>query len=223
MTRPGIRLIRTLDPARLSSTDYNDISGTKTPQFLFWDQRAERLRKFQIYFLKVRGEFIVFPENTRGFLYYDRKEGQLRFRLTKTKDPNSSFDSGKDLLLPDGRPWHSVPRFSNNTKKFSQLALITFLRQDGLISKSLDGDDFPRMKKRYGPRQLTRFGDPFTLNLSSSKIWLRHFNLDGRVALNNPLAFRRPSSSSITYLYEGKLSLFASRLVSDLCIPCSLP
>lgn len=153
-----------------------------------------------------------FPENTKGFLYYDRKEGQLRFRLTKTKNPKRSFGRGKDLLSPDGRPWHSVPRLFKNKKT---TGLSTLLVQDGLLSKNLDGDDLPRMKQRSGPRWISKFGVPFTINLSSSMTWFHYLDHNNRAAIGNPLSAGGPQSSRYTYFFKGKRFSFPSKSVCD--------
>ena len=56
------------------------------------------------------GIYPAYPANTKGFLYYSippekpRIAGELRFRVTSTQDA-ASFESGSDLLLPDGRLW----------------------------------------------------------------------------------------------------------------------
>lgn len=145
-------------------------------------------------------------------MYFDHQRGQLRFRLTKTKNPDRSFKIGKDLLLPDGRPWHSFPRWSQNSK---ESAFTTFLRQ-GLPLKSLHDDGLPNIRRRR--IEVHKFGEPFAVRLSSRWINVRNSTLHpgplgGYMFIRNPLSFG--TFPTITHFFKGKRTLFHLMQVLD--------
>ncbi len=88
--------VQTLNPKNLTEYDFRDISGRETASPL--------IGRFK--YLK----YGVYPKQTTGFNYYwthpdlPATAGQLRFRLTPSRDP-SLFKSGSDLLRPNGLPW----------------------------------------------------------------------------------------------------------------------
>ena len=80
-----------------------------------------------------------YPPNTKAFLYYftpperPRIAGELRLRVASSDDP-ASFESGSDLLLPNGRPW-SRPLYCLSNY---YLPLYKKLREDQLVPDDLD-------------------------------------------------------------------------------------
>lgn len=163
------RLIETLDPAHLRPSDFHDISGERTPIYRHptitdhtaWAPRYSSPRISPI---------IPFPPNTHGFLYYtslasarppvpDNRSselGQIRFRITPSSDP-SSFAHGKDLLMPNGLTWHSVPRAPYNYRNGRPSFLWKLLLRDGLVSDAITYTH----RQRHSSDDLTRFGQPF--------------------------------------------------------------
>ncbi|KAJ7607392.1 hypothetical protein FB45DRAFT_687315, partial [Roridomyces roridus] len=105
--------LTTLDPARLTSANYLDISNCEGPL----RQQFRRVQSKQIpdphmrqYGLHLRTSDIVFPDNTRGFLYLNSPSDQsplaasLRLRITGSDDPRTMAE-GHDLLMDYGLPW----------------------------------------------------------------------------------------------------------------------
>lgn len=199
------RLIQSLDPAKLSSSDFMDISGLRQPCISFYDPHAGHHRSFRIFHTSSK-RFTVFPGNTKGFLYYHQQLGQLRFRLTETMDPGRSFDDGKDLHLPNGRPWYIIPRRSVNAEG---TVLRTFLQQDGLFLDTIDNNGPPgSIKQRSAARWwLTKFRDPFVLDLSGLGTYLRYNNLSNHLAkFGNPLSCHDPRKKK--FFFKGKSPFF---------------
>ncbi|KAG6875518.1 hypothetical protein C0993_008848, partial [Termitomyces sp. T159_Od127] len=99
------RTIGTLDPNRLKSCDYMDISGKASVQLKRPNSRLECKIWYNNHATKS-----YFPSNTQGFLYLWLKPGlpvlsaQIRFRLTSSDDP-TQFEKGTDLFK-DGQPWN---------------------------------------------------------------------------------------------------------------------
>ncbi|KZP28515.1 hypothetical protein FIBSPDRAFT_1039621 [Athelia psychrophila] len=92
------RPVQTLDPTKLLSSDWLDLSRLSTATV---DVKGAQV---QLTYFKRR-----FPDNTSGFLYYHSSpgashfNGDVRFRVTPSKDP-SSFASGHDLEF-NMTPW----------------------------------------------------------------------------------------------------------------------
>lgn len=104
------RIITEVNPERVRSGDFIDVSGIVYPACYLQD--AETCAPFSLYYHTPHGvrRPLPFPLGTHGFLYYHRgdpahlAEAQLRFRVT-TDDRQESFATGRDLLLPNGLPW----------------------------------------------------------------------------------------------------------------------
>jgi hypothetical protein len=96
------RIVSNLDPERLDSADFLDLSGKE-------QTRVNVLGGSLciVYHRPSRNAFMPFPTGAHGFLYA-AEDTRLRFRVTKDANP-ASFLSGWDLLLPDGRPWMVRP------------------------------------------------------------------------------------------------------------------
>ena len=113
----------------------------------------------------------LYPPDTSAFLYYftspekPRIAGELRLRVASSDDI-TSFESGSDLLLPDGQTW-SRPLYV--LSKFYGF-LYNILREDRLVSDDLDTvlSTFPSKKLKYALRQLLyTLNDTFIVDFSS--------------------------------------------------------
>jgi hypothetical protein len=82
---------------------------------------------------------LPYPPDTKAFLYYStppeglRIAGSIRLRVTPSEDP-TSFDSGSDLMTPNGQPWSRplcvLPKMYRS--------LYKKLREERLVSDDLD-------------------------------------------------------------------------------------
>jgi hypothetical protein len=115
-----------------------------------------------------KGMYKPYPPGTKAFLYYSmspekpRIAGELRLRVTSSDDP-ASFESGSDLLRPDGLPW-SRPLYSLS-KHFPPL--YQKLREERFIPDDLDRvlAALPKKKIQYSrSRVLYTLNDTFILN-----------------------------------------------------------
>ncbi|KAJ7027475.1 hypothetical protein C8F04DRAFT_965057 [Mycena alexandri] len=100
------RILSTLNPTYLKSTDYTSLSHHLNPSISF----VPRTPSFTVRFFQKAGKHQPFPPRTRGFFYYHSPlpglpslAGGLRFRLSPRSHP-SSFSDGVDLLH-EGVPW----------------------------------------------------------------------------------------------------------------------
>ncbi|KAJ7038820.1 hypothetical protein C8F04DRAFT_1088631 [Mycena alexandri] len=109
------RILSTLNPLKLQSKDYLDISGHLETTVAFPHSKSGR-GLLSYYSTAPRGtpfQHQPFPSNSRGFLYYSRDpqaaalEGSIRLRLTSDNTP-SSFLDGRDLRLPWGSTWQLI-------------------------------------------------------------------------------------------------------------------
>ena len=110
-----------------------------------------------------------FPPDTNAFLYYfmppekSRTSGELRLRVTASDDP-ASFESGSDLLRPNGQPWSRT--LSILPKYYSPL--YQKLREEGFVPDDLDRvlltspTIIPRCN--LNRRRLYTLNDPFIVN-----------------------------------------------------------
>jgi hypothetical protein len=108
---------------------------------------------------------------SRAFLYYftspdkPRIAGELRFRVASSDDP-ASFESGSDLLKPNGQPW-SRPLYVLS-KYYTPL--YEKLREDRLVPDDLDAvlsTSFPPPFPKYRRSQLLyTLNDVFILDFS---------------------------------------------------------
>ena len=112
-----------------------------------------------------------YPPDTKAFLYYfkspekPRIAGELRLRVTSGNDA-AFFESGSDLLRPDGRPW-SRPLYALS-KIFPHL--YEKLREDQLIPDDLDTVLAALPSKIYQYRRtpaLYSLNDTFIVDFSS--------------------------------------------------------
>ena len=111
----------------------------------------------------------------KAFLYYymspvrPRIAGELRLRVASSDDP-ASFESGSDLLLPNGRAW-TRPLYL--VSKY-YLSLYDKLREDRLIPDDLHAYLSTLPAKRHNlhrSRVLYTFNDAFIIDFSTSAIF----------------------------------------------------
>ncbi|KAF8871895.1 hypothetical protein BD779DRAFT_1680047 [Infundibulicybe gibba] len=134
------RIVSTLDPLHLQSSDFMDISNAVQPTLtLPGIERPGVGLRIVLYYYGGKGQ--PFPDNTRGFFYYCRPPGLpfaasgLRFRVTSGMDPSSAnFDAGEDLLLPLGVPWQVS--FPNIVISSTTTDLRNYLLRCGAITQS---------------------------------------------------------------------------------------
>jgi hypothetical protein len=116
------------------------------------------------------GSLFYSPPDTKAFLYYftpperPRIAGELRLRVASSDDP-ASFESGSDLLKPNGQPW-SRPLYG--LSKY-YIPLYEKLREERLVPDDLDAvlSSFPPRVSRYGRGQLLyTLNDAFTVDFS---------------------------------------------------------
>ncbi|KAF7975775.1 hypothetical protein HWV62_8585 [Athelia sp. TMB] len=163
------RNIQTLIPLRLRSSDYMDlgeltraeaqIHGFKTFIKYTWSRNGHLPRS------------LPFPENARGFLYLHAPldeliaTWQIRFRITDSDSPGS-FNSGVDLLWPDGTPWF----IDVGTPKDPRWALPAI--QERLQYTDVD---------QPAPDPLIQsLGQPFRVDFQQKQLKLRFVGPDGR-------------------------------------------
>jgi hypothetical protein len=114
--------------------------------------------------------YLPFPPDTGAFLYYftSPKEtpiaGELRLRVTSSDDP-ASFESGSDLLKPNGQTWSRPLPFVS--RFFTPL--YEKLREERLVPDDLDST-FPHRFPRYGQNQyLYTLNDTFIVDFHGTK------------------------------------------------------
>jgi hypothetical protein len=104
----------------------------------------EESKRLQLYYTKPGITALRFPTGTRGVFYFHHVEGdvvnsQLRFRLCRDLD---RFNSGSDLLLPDGRTWSRSLQYMARTRRayapFLSLLLEEFPIAPAQVDPSLN-------------------------------------------------------------------------------------
>ena len=110
-----------------------------------------------------------FPPGTKAFLYYSmpperpRIAGELRLRVVSSIDP-ASFESGSDLLLPNGRIWtrplYYLSRFNH--------PLYEKLREERLVPDDLDTaiSTLPSKHPKFRSHLLYTLNDTFFIDFS---------------------------------------------------------
>ncbi|KAJ6567008.1 hypothetical protein B0H19DRAFT_716760 [Mycena capillaripes] len=164
-------LISTLDPTRLRTSDYVDISSRL--RHLMKVESASRqgtpVRPYFQYY-KHKGVASAFPPRTVGYFYYHQPEdlpstaGAIRFRIASVNP--ATFSRGHDLLRPDGVPWEvPLPTISKTRPVLQQLLL-----RDGLVTESQLRQSaalFPSQRSR-AQTLLHHFDQPFSVEFDSA-------------------------------------------------------
>jgi len=150
--------------------------------------------------------YSTYPPNTEVFLYYftSREKppiaGELRLRLTPSDDP-ASFESGSDLLKPNGqlwsRPLYVVSRF--------YIPLYEKLREERLVADDLDAvlSTFPRTLPRYGRGFLYTLNDTFIIDFGVRMWTLTVITEQGMEELNFSGPFYEERGGSRFKPYTG--------------------
>ena len=218
------RRIRTLDPSKLVEADYVDLSLLRQPLVGVLLQSGGSSNPS----IPRRGsgsaDFIgrpswssgKFPAGTHGFLYYhippysSPLAGELRFRITPSRDP-ASFAAGSDLFTErDNMPWRYPLYKLVHRARYRDL--VTLLLQDGLVSQSTL--DLVTAAFASSPLQATvntnsaRHGAGAAAAVSESDAAVRHpTNLLATPVLS---AFGQEFRVSLRYSTENFLGIFAS-------------
>jgi hypothetical protein len=158
------RSISTLDPTRITSADYVDLSG-----------RSQCNQRFRVWYANNGNPRpIPFPDDTHGFSYYRPGPehapiaGEVRFRVTSSADP-SSFGAGRDLLLPSApEPWKvhlfNVLKIPSSKSHFRSV----LLNQHQLVSGELVASTQEHKMRRLAAATLVvhSLGQPILMDLS---------------------------------------------------------
>ncbi|TBU22218.1 hypothetical protein BD311DRAFT_770818 [Dichomitus squalens] len=143
------RKVYTLDPTKLTPSDYVDFSTLGQPYVTLVTQTSNLENASNALLERLSATINArgfrdgrFPPNTAGFLYYHTPPyspplaGEVRFRITPSPDP-SSFSEGSDLLMEHGVSWR-IPLLSTaetGVKRYTGLHAL--LLQDGLVTPQL--------------------------------------------------------------------------------------
>ncbi|THV05256.1 hypothetical protein K435DRAFT_961334 [Dendrothele bispora CBS 962.96] len=133
------RYVSTFNPARLTRSDYVDISHLKRLAIQLQDCTAS------VDYVSVREgatKRLPFPPGSAGFFYYHTSpysplDGGIRFRLTSMSAKTAPFNlwqDGQDLLFPNGLPW-SIPLHTMISQK-QHAGLVFRLFRTQLVSRS---------------------------------------------------------------------------------------
>ncbi|TFK52877.1 hypothetical protein OE88DRAFT_1313113 [Heliocybe sulcata] len=176
-------LLRTLDPRWLRTEDFVVLSGR--PQKALRVLAAPEIQGSHVSYRSEGTTPLPFPPDTQGFLYFHLDAdapalaGQVRFRITTSSDP-ATFPEGRDLQLPDGRPWN-IPVFQ--VARWSKYAAFrAVLLSDNLVTEKLL-DPALSISTSHGKKPLHpnsdsvfawKFGQTFPVELESTYIvvWL---------------------------------------------------
>ncbi|KAJ6578860.1 hypothetical protein DFH09DRAFT_348953 [Mycena vulgaris] len=138
--RPGTTAVpdavTTLDPARISPSNFFDISQSSLrSEFRKMSSKQVSDAHSRQFGNQISTSSTPFPPETRGFLYYHSPPNQsplaggIRFRVATDADQRS-FVEGHDLLINSGLPWN-IPIWE-----------LCTLRQYGKLRKILISDGF---------------------------------------------------------------------------------
>lgn len=216
-----LRIIHTLDPTRLQSSDFHDISGLSWPTYRadLHEHSSAKVMRSTIFYTRTPSHTTVpFPAGTHGFLYHGSKTsvsradstdadhdtkhvGQVRFRITSSSDP-TTFANGKDLQLPTGLPWLTYIQ-GHRRRSASQGCLWELLVRDGHIFDT-DASNYRDRKRSRRGTTFHRFGQPFLYNFSHHMVgWTVASESQGgkrvRVHARNPLRPCRIDGSPVVY------------------------
>lgn len=131
------------------------------------------------------------PTDTRARL--PAGVGRVLFRITDNDDL-SSFAAGRDLMLPDGTPWYTVPRENSG--------LWRLLARDGFLTDS----DKTRRFRRLQNSIISTSVQPFLLDLSRVQVcvYVRSRRDDSLSLLSFDNPFCRRDGNTYSRVYEGK-------------------
>ncbi|KAF8074048.1 hypothetical protein FPV67DRAFT_784005 [Lyophyllum atratum] len=161
-------VLKTLNPQRIQSEDFIDISKHEMARVWVGSHRAKFYYGFENTWSR-----LPFPAHARGFLYHHRDPklppttAQIRFRLTPHNDP-AQFHVGQDMLTTRGAPW--AINLLSMTKPFYKAFKLQLL-EEGL----LDPDFMRTVQEAWaGRRQVVGLPSihyleqPFVMDLAGS-------------------------------------------------------
>ncbi|KDQ57779.1 hypothetical protein JAAARDRAFT_275339 [Jaapia argillacea MUCL 33604] len=158
---------QTLDPEKLSRTDFVDLSGRG---------EVNLRQKLRFRYAPGRGaRTLRFPENTQGFFYFHRPPqapalaSTIRFRITDSPNP-SRFSFGHDLLLPNQTPWQLQMVSVLSTRAYPYFTNL--LVKDGLIDRRLLRRLDRPISLRRASTVLHSLHQPFLLDFSHYHFYL---------------------------------------------------
>jgi hypothetical protein len=203
--------ISTLDPTRLTSADFLDLSG-KT-------KRVIKPGRDEVHFVSggLGRPRVPFPDETQGFLYYVPGPahapiaGEVRFRITGSSDPGS-FADGRDLFMPDmPEPWTIPLPNMLAAEKYQHLREV-LISQGGSASAELlaCAQQHKGTLVTHKSRVIHSLGQPFIQDLSVSATSVR-FASGNRI--HDIMTLHLPSDSRggrRVWPYTGESSLSMS-------------
>ncbi|KAJ6477357.1 hypothetical protein C8R47DRAFT_647376 [Mycena vitilis] len=161
-------LLWTLDPTRLKTPDYVDISSRRhhVVKVGSRDRNTPGISAYPAFsYYKCKGVSSAFPPRTAGYFYYHQPKdapftaGAIRFRVASVNP--ATFPKGRDLLRPDGVPWEiPLPTIAKSRPILKQLLL-----QEKLVTKAQLKECakmFPSRRSRP-PKLLHHFSQPFSV------------------------------------------------------------
>lgn len=161
-----------MDPDKLSSRENfpRDISGIYDISYTV-HTRNTYLQGVAIRYTTQNRRYIPFPENTCGFLYYQKPmpgnpdfSGSLRFRVVSEAGPKA-FEDGVDLKLPGGGTWQI--HLYSATRTIRHAGLVLKLLEEGLITPSITEKlrAMPNILLQCESQILYHLEDPFVTRL----------------------------------------------------------
>ncbi|TFK52878.1 hypothetical protein OE88DRAFT_1792132 [Heliocybe sulcata] len=208
-------LLRTLDPRRLRTEDFLVLSGRlqKALRVL----AAPEIQSSHVLYCCQGTTSLLFPSDTQGFLYFHLDAdapalaGQVRFRITTSSDP-ATFTEGRDLQLPDGRPWNislfQVARRSIYAAYRAQLLSDKLVTEELLVAAlSVSASSGTRTVHPNFKSSFTwKFGQTFPVELESSSIsvWSLGNSEGQRLYLRYPFSLLQQNIPPTHVPFAGK-------------------
>ena len=167
--------MRTLDPEKISSSRQapSSIAGLSHVSYCVRTQDYSLLPPVSIRYTTKQRQYIPFPDNAVGFLYYKVPKpgypdiaGSFRFRIVSGLGPDC-FANGVDLNLPIGGVWEM--HLYSAVQMEERSPLVTKLLEEGLVSPSVINNlyNLPPAMLRAGGQILYKLDDPFVARLDS--------------------------------------------------------
>ncbi|TFK46208.1 hypothetical protein OE88DRAFT_1043726 [Heliocybe sulcata] len=215
-------LLRTLDQTRLDVGDFVDITGEVEKSVR--SAAAPEQPSFHMGYSQSGPKHIPFPPDSQGFIYWHLEpdappvSGQLRFRTTASSDP-TSFPSGRDLQLPDGRTWNiSLFEIARRSKYsclrahlLSEELVTAEVLDTGLNICGLEGT----RTVHPGPSSLLiwKFGQSFLVDFQSPGVglWIMGSSAAERLRLERLFSFRMNDSGSTGRIRSVDYTPFTGR------------
>lgn len=200
------RLVLTLDPSKMLSMKQSICNISSGTRLRFATSNGEGT--LRIFLQRINGS-PVFPEDTRGVLYYHCNPtlppiaGEVRFRICENLE---NFDQGSDLHVLN-RPWSLSLLRIVHTPNFAGLRRM--LLDEGLVDAELVSDVSRLPAKLQDRLILFHLSQPFVLDLTQYQL---EPNLVTRyssqkVRFPNLFTERKQIRQTSMSLYSGKRKL----------------